>query len=48
MSVCPHRNAKGACQSKVRKFQVVILVNEKILWLKITVEDAMGMAVEET
>ena len=47
MCVRSHWNAEGACKAEVGELQVVVLADQQVLWLEVTVEDAMGMAVEE-
>ena len=47
MCVGSHRNAEGACKAEVGELQVVVLTDQQVLRLEVTVEDAMGMAVEE-
>lgn len=38
MRVCPHRDAEGTCQAKVRQLQLVVcLVDEEVLWLEVSV-----------
>jgi len=48
MGICSHRNPERASKAEVSQFEVVPFVNEEVLWLKIAMEDAMGMTVEET
>jgi hypothetical protein len=48
MRICPHRNPKCSSKPKVCQLEVVPIVDEEILWFKIAMQDAMGMAVEET
>ena len=47
MCVGSHRNAKRASKAEVGELQVVVLADQQVLRLEVTVEDAMGMAVEE-
>ena len=47
MCVCPHRNSKCSGESKVSKLEIVVLVDEKVLWLEISVKYAVRMAVQE-
>ena len=48
MRVCPHGDAEGASETKVSELEIVIFVDEEILWLEVTVEYAVRVAVEET
>jgi hypothetical protein len=41
VSVCPHGYAKGPGQAKIGQFQIVAFVDEQILRLQITMEDAV-------
>lgn len=43
-----HRDTERARKTKVRELQVIVFINEKILRLEVTVENAVRMAVEET
>ena len=45
MSVSAERNTKGASQTKIGQLQVALLVDEQVLGLEITVQDAVSMAV---
>ena len=47
MCVGSHRNAEGARKAEVGELQVVVLTDQQVLRLEVTVEDAMGVAVEE-
>jgi len=47
MCVSPHGDTECPGKPKVCQLQVVAFVDEKILWLKVTVEDAMRVAIEE-
>lgn len=38
-------NTKCASETKVSKLQIALLVDEKVLWLQISVQDTMSMAV---
>lgn len=48
MSICPHRNAKRARKPEITKLEVIAFVNEEILRLQITVQDAMRVAIHES
>lgn len=48
MGVRTDWNTKGSGKSKVSKFQAPVRVNQKILWLKITMDDTARMAEEQT
>ena len=45
VSVSAERNTKGASQTKIGQLQVALLVDEQVLRLQVTVQDAVGMAV---
>lgn len=45
MRVGPQWDAESACQSKVGKFEVSSLVNEKVLRLEVAMEDSVSVAV---
>lgn len=45
MCVRPYRDPKCSGQPKISKFYVSLCVNEQILWLQISVQNTMGMAV---
>ena len=47
MCVRAHGNTKCARQTKVCELQVIVFVDEQILWLEIAVEDAVCMAVKQ-
>ena len=42
MSVCPHRNAKGSCEAKICKFEVVFLAR-----LDVAMQNSMRVAVQK-
>lgn len=48
MSISSHWNAKSPRQSEIRQFQIVVLVNQKVLWFEVAVKDAVGMAIKKT
>ena len=48
MRVRAHRYTERPCQPKVRKLKVIILVDKQVLGLQISMENTMGMAIEET
>jgi hypothetical protein len=48
VSVCAQRHAKSAGKTEIGEFEVTLLVDQKVLWLEITVKDAVGMAVLDT
>ena len=48
MRICPHRNAESTSKSEVSKFEVIMLVNQKILRLEVSVQYAMRMAVQQS
>ena len=45
VGVSAERNTKGASQTKIGQLQVALLVDEQVLRLQVTVQDAVGMAV---
>ena len=47
MCVRSHRNAEGAGQAEVGELQVVVLADQQVLRLEVTVQDAMRMTVQE-
>ena len=47
MRISPHRNPKRPSQPKIRKFKVIILVDQQVLGFEVPVEDSVGVAVEE-
>lgn len=47
MRVGSHGNPKCARQTKVGEFEIIILVDQKVLRLEITVENTMRVTVQE-
>lgn len=47
VGVCPERDAKRPSKAKVSEFEVAVLVNEKVLWLEVAMEDTMCVAEED-
>ncbi len=47
MSVRSHGNAERPSKAEVSELEVVIFIDQKILWLEVAMEDAVRMAVEE-
>lgn len=47
MRVCPHRNAESPCKAEICQLQIVILVDEEILRLKVAMQYAMRVAVQQ-
>lgn len=47
MGVGPHWDTKSPCETEVGELEVVPAVDEKILRLEVTVEDAVRVAVEQ-
>lgn len=45
MGVGAERNTEGASQTEIGQLQVALLVDEQVLWLQVTVQDAVGVAV---
>lgn len=45
VGVSAERNTEGASQTEISQLQVAFLVDEQVLWLQVTVENAVGMAV---
>jgi hypothetical protein len=45
VSVGAERDTKSASQTKIGQLQVALLVDEQVLWLKIAVQDAVGVAI---
>jgi hypothetical protein len=45
VSVSTERNTEGASETKIGQLQVALLVDEQVLRLEVTVQDAVGMAV---
>lgn len=45
MGVCAEGNAESAGETKVSELEVALLVDEEVLRLEVTVEDAVGVAV---
>lgn len=45
VGVSAERNTEGASQTEICQLQVAFLVDEQVLWLQVTVENAVGMAV---
>jgi len=45
MCVRSDRNSEGPGETEVCQFDVACLVNEEVLWLDVTVEDAVSVAV---
>jgi hypothetical protein len=45
VSVCSKWNPESSSETKVRKFQIKVLIDEEVLWLEITVQNAMRVAV---
>ncbi len=41
MSICTHRDTKRTRQTKISKLEIVILVDQQVLGLQITVENPM-------
>lgn len=39
MSVGTHRNTKGASKTEIGELEIIILVDEQILWLQVTVKN---------
>ena len=48
MGIRPERHAKGPGQAKVSEFKIEMLVDEKILWFEVSVENAVCMTIVET
>lgn len=48
VSVSSHGNTEGSGKSKICQFQVVILINEKILRFEVAMQDTMRVAVKES
>ncbi len=48
MGICSHGYPKGASKPKVCQLEIIVLVNEEILGLQISMEDPMRMTVEQT
>lgn len=48
MGICSHWYPKGASKPKVCQLEIIVLVNEEILGLQISMEDPMRMTVEQT
>lgn len=46
MGVRPDRDTKGTSQTKVSNLQCAVLVNQEVLWLKVTVEHTSLVAEE--
>ena len=47
MRVGSHGNPKCARQAKVGEFEIIVLVNQKVLRLEITMENTMRVTVQE-
>jgi len=45
MRIRPHWDTKGTRKTKVSEFQIITVIDEKILRLQITMKDPMRMAV---
>ena len=48
MGVGSQWDTKGASKTEIGKFKVSLTVNEKVLWLQITVKNSVGVAVSDT
>jgi hypothetical protein len=47
VSISPHWNAESSSQPKVRKLEIIILINQEILGLQVAMKDSVGMAVQQ-
>lgn len=47
MGVSAQRNTKCSCQTEISQLQVTLTVNQQVLWLEITMKDAMAVAVAD-
>ena len=45
MCVGPHGNPKGARETKIGEFEIIVPIDQKILRLEIPMEDTMRMTV---
>jgi len=43
-----HWNSKCTSETEVSKFEIIPFIDEKILRLEVTMQDAMGMTVKQT
>ena len=47
MSVRSHGNAECSRKTEVSKLEVVIFIDQQILWLEVAMEDAVRMTVQQ-
>ena len=47
MCIGSHGNTKCTGETEIGELEIIVLVNEQILGLEITMEDSMAMAVQE-
>jgi hypothetical protein len=48
MSIGPQRNAKSSSQSKIRQFQIALVVNQQVLRFQVAMKHTMAVAVSHT
>lgn len=45
MSVCSDGDSEGSSQAKVSQFDVTLTTDQKVLWLEVTMQHSVGVAV---
>lgn len=48
VGVCPHRDAERTRKTEISELEIVVFVNQQVLRLEVTMENAVRMTVEET
>jgi hypothetical protein len=47
MGIRSHGDAERPCEPKVSQFEIVLFVDEKVLRFEVSVQDSVGMTVQE-